>query len=41
MESEWNVLALKIEDLDAACGCGAEPVAVGGEYEGVDDVTCL
>ena len=34
-------LALKVEDLDAGGGGGAQPVAVGGEDEGVDDVTSL
>ena len=34
-------LALEIEDLDACRGGSAEPVAVGGEDEGVDDVTGL
>ena len=34
-------LALKVEDLDARCGRSTPPVAVGGEDEGVDDVTCL
>ncbi len=35
------VLALKVEDLDARCGSSAEPVAVGGEDEGVDDIAGL
>jgi hypothetical protein len=34
-------LALKVEDLDRAGGGGAEPVAVGGEDKGVDNVTSL
>ena len=34
-------LALEIEDFDAGGCCCAEPVAVGGEDEGVDDVTGL
>ena len=34
-------LALKIEDFDAGGCCCAKPVAVGGEDEGVDDVTSL
>ena len=34
-------LALKVEDLDAGGGGCAEPVAVGGEYESVDDVAGL
>ena len=36
-----HALALKVEDLDARCGRRAEPVAVGREDEGVDDVACL
>ena len=36
-----HVLALKIEDLDALRRCCAQPVAVGREDEGVDDVTSL
>ena len=35
------ILALEIEDLDAAAGRRTEPVAVRGEDEGVDDVTRL
>lgn len=31
-------LALKIPDLDGGSGSSAEPVAVGGEAQGVDDV---
>ena len=34
-------LALKVEDLDAGGGGSAQPVAVGGEDEGVDNVTGL
>ena len=34
-------LALRVEDLDARGGRRAEPVTVGGEDEGVDDVTSL
>lgn len=34
-------LALEVEDLDAGGGGRAEPVAVGGEDEGVDDVASL
>ena len=34
-------LALKVEDCDAGGGSSAEPVAVGGEDKGVDDVTGL
>ena len=33
------VLGLQVEDLDAGRGRGAEPVAVGGEDEGVDGIT--
>ena len=40
-DREQYVLALKVEDLDARRGGGAEPVAVGGEDEGVDDVAGL
>lgn len=36
-----DALALKVEDLDAGGGGRAQPVAVGGEDEGVDDVTSL
>ena len=36
-----HALALKVEDLDAGCGRCAKPVAVGGEDEGVDNVTGL
>lgn len=31
-------LALKIPDLDGGSGSSTEPVAVGGEAQGVDDV---
>ena len=34
-------LALKVEDLDARCSCRAEPVAVGREDKGIDNVTGL
>lgn len=34
-------LALKVEDLDAGSGRGAQPVAVGREYEGVDNIASL
>lgn len=34
-------LGLEIEDLDARSGSSAEPVSVGGEDEGVDDVSSL
>lgn len=34
-------LALKVENLDAAGGGSAEPVTVGGEDKGVDNVTGL
>lgn len=40
-ESEEYALALKIEDLDTAAGCSAQPIAVRGEDESVDDVTGL
>jgi len=33
-----HVLAFQIPDLDDGSGGGAEPVAVGGEAQGVDDV---
>ncbi len=36
-----HLLALKVEDLDARCGCRAEPVAVGREDKSVDNVTGL
>lgn len=36
-----RLLALKVEDLDARCGRRAEPVAVGREDKGVDDVAGL
>lgn len=36
-----GVLALQVPDLDAAGGGSDEPVAVGGEDEGVDDVVGL
>lgn len=36
-----NVLALKIEDLDAAGGSSAQPVSVRAEHQGIDDVTGL
>ena len=36
-----HALALKVEDLDAGGGGSAQPVAVGGEDEGVDDVASL
>ena len=38
---ESYALALKIKDLDAGRGRSAEPVAVGREDEGVDDVAGL
>ena len=43
LDSEFvdHALALKIPDLDARGGGGNEPVAVGGEAEGVDDVASL
>jgi len=34
-------LALQIENLNAAGGGSTEPVAVGAEHEGVDDITGL
>jgi len=34
-----NDLGLKVPDLDAGVGGGAEPVAIGAEDKGVDDVT--
>jgi len=34
-------LGLQIEDLDTGGGGGTEPVSVGGEDEGVDDVSSL
>ena len=40
-KSWQHVLALKVKDLDAAAGRRAEPVAVRGEDESVDDVTRL
>jgi len=36
-----NSLGLEIEDLDGGGGSSAEPVSVGGEDEGVDDVSSL
>ena len=36
-----GLLALKVKDLDAGCSCRAEPVAVGGEDECIDNITCL
>ena len=36
-----DLLALKIEDLDAGSSGSAEPVSVGGEDEGVDNVAGL
>ena len=36
-----HLLALKVENLDARCSRRAEPVAVGRENKGVDDVTGL
>lgn len=36
-----QALGLQIPDLDALGGGGAQPVSVGGEHEGVDDVTSL
>ena len=35
-KGKQHALALKVEDLDARRGGSAEPVAVGGEDEGVD-----
>jgi hypothetical protein len=41
-KSEFSyLLALEIEDLDAASSGCAQPVAVGREDESVDDVTSL
>lgn len=36
-----NALALKIKDFNTAGGGSAQPVTVGGENEGIDDITCL
>lgn len=36
-----HALALEVEDFDAGRSGSAEPVAVGGEDQGVDDVTSL
>ena len=36
-----HLLALMVENLDARCSRRAEPVAVGRENKGVDDVTGL
>mmetsp|Transcript_6445 Transcript_6445/g.9672 ORF Transcript_6445/g.9672 Transcript_6445/m.9672 type:complete len:223 (+) Transcript_6445:42-710(+) len=36
-----NLLALKIPDLDLVLSGGAEPVAVGGEHQGVDGVSSV
>ena len=38
-KDKGHVLALEIEDLDAGGGSGAEPVPVGTEDEGIDNVT--
>lgn len=37
----YNILALKIENLDAAGGGSAQPVSVRAEHQGVDNITCL
>jgi len=34
-----NRLALQVEDLDAAGGSSAEPIAVRREHESIDDIT--
>ena len=38
---ERHALALKVEDLDARRGRRAEPVTVGGEDKGVDNIASL
>ena len=45
MSIKWNVrkdsLALQVEDLHAASGSRTQPVSVGREHQGVDDITGL
>jgi len=36
-----DILGFKVKDLDAGCGGGTQPVSVGREDEGVDNVACL
>lgn len=41
LELDNRALGLKIPDLDSLSGGGTQPVSVGGEHKGVDDVTRL
>jgi hypothetical protein len=41
VEVSNNVLGLKIPDLNTRVGTSAEPITVGGEDEGVDDISSI
>jgi len=38
---ERDVLGLKVKDLDARCSRSAQPVSVGREDKGIDNVACF